>query len=877
MKEHKTNKEILQEGFFSKKPTSSQRMSSKLDRQAGYNAKDKFDKASGKGGYASLFDKFGNGFLPIADMDEASRRLLKTFGAVVGNNSIKSKSSKSVKTFPIMISDNVDTDTAMSLKKVLEEQYSEYLAMLISNQVIDVGEFKTSDPGGDTVAVQAIGAYHKDSDISTSSQRRNIGDIARNKGELTTDDYAKYFSGYNLFRESEEYSNILENNESSLKYILEDAIIVPSDKADALIEKLLESTDFWSKRYVQDRKGQKFNPNAYEDLIKKYEGKGNTFKYTEFDDFDESQIDKDSKYWDYKKYAMDTKHEIERLGDRISEIVQVLDTIKGSLVSPNYDSLSENSYYNEIKSLGGRHKKIKQALADKRKAEVELSKLETKFNKFEDDKNIAFEAAKRKTFKILKAKLESDEITTSPELEKATALLVSRRLSGEDYINYLVDVLTIPIPPAKQKKIIRDYPSLNIKTGDDLDIGKNEKMAAHVYAMRKFNNKYMINKDAKEIEKDFDSPGLLNKFRRRSKKYLRSYNSFLKNKRVSKNAKALAIEIDRYGKSDVKDINREVKDRDKEDHISKTINSFASTLMSMTAASEGKMFVKGFNEHVEYDIVREEIERTDKELEYALDDLSEASFKTKGVSKKPRKGMLDVPRHSTRSQMAYGSAEINRRDEKDRRFHQPLMIKVQFKERLSDGTFSDNELTAVIGVLGRIIRVPSEEMKYILQANYEKDTVRQLTTSLASGKLVLNSLANIFGNKQIKKDIKNLPKSHELWANLNKLSKIASSSRMAGKDNDVMANAHLVFSMKEVDDVRSELGVDYIRDRKSSADLMNRYSAFSLMVVNDIQEKLYIFDDAEGSGWNTVSYSMLKNNKSDEVGALGELLRSMKK
>ena len=54
---------------------------------------------------------------------------------------------------------------------------------------------------------------------------------------------------------------------------------------------------------------------------------------------------------------------------------------------------------------------------------------------------------------------------------------------------------------------------------------------------------------------------------------------------------------------------------------------------------------------------------------------------------------------------------------------------IRFKERYADGTFADNELVAVIGILGVITRVPSEEMTYILKENAEGHVVKGILKS----------------------------------------------------------------------------------------------------------------------------------------------------
>jgi len=120
------------------------------------------------------------------------------------------------------------------------------------------------------------------------------------------------------------------------------------------------------------------------------------------------------------------------------------------------------------------------------------------------------------------------------------------------------------------------------------------------------------------------------------------------------------------------------------------------------------------------------------------------------------KNALIVPEFSARQKLAYGTVEYDRRDIKDRRYNQPLIMTIRFKERLSSDTYSDNELTAVIGILGVVTRIPSNEMKYILKTNAEGDTLKGILKTLNPLK---NTVDEIFSSTKIKKNVENLPQS----------------------------------------------------------------------------------------------------------------------
>lgn len=222
------------------------------------------------------------------------------------------------------------------------------------------------------------------------------------------------------------------------------------------------------------------------------------------------------------------------------------------------------------------------------------------------------------------------------------------------------------------------------------------------------------------------------------------------------------------------------------------------------------------------------------------------------------KETLVTPAYSTRSQLAYGSTEYDRREVKDRKYNAPLVMTITFRERLSDGKYTDNELTAVIGIQGVVVRVPSDEMKYILQSNAEGNVLKGFFGS----NTIVNSVADLLSTTKLQKDVEKLPISSDVWHNLEKIGHLALANKLGGKQSHNISNAHIIFSQKEVDEVRNEFGIDYLKDKKLAEQLMKRYSAFSIMIVSDPSERLYVFDDPENISWNVIPYSALRNRDS---------------
>jgi hypothetical protein len=224
-----------------------------------------------------------------------------------------------------------------------------------------------------------------------------------------------------------------------------------------------------------------------------------------------------------------------------------------------------------------------------------------------------------------------------------------------------------------------------------------------------------------------------------------------------------------------------------------------------------------------------------------------------------------VPAFGTKEVIAYGSVEYDKRDLKDRKFNDPLILTVTFKERYSDGKYADNELTAVIGILGVITRVPSEEMSYILSANAKGTTIGGMfkADDKASEKDTVSSmLANFMNSKYAE----HLPTSGKIWNNLEKVGELAVANALAGnKNNGNIVNAHIVFSQKEIDQVKSELGIDYLASKniKLVSQLMKRYSASIIMSCNDALQTVSSFDDPDNISWDLAPYSAYMGKASD--------------
>lgn len=987
------DKDILKEAFFRRKKSPSEKIKSKLPEYIPVN--DPKERTS---------------FIAVDDANEIKKRLTGTIGALVGTNSIKGQINRSIKKFPILISDDIDPDTAVMLKQVLEEQYAEFLSLLISNEVVDVNELKTAYGGDDKIAIQSIDKFHTNSPLTTKSKIGQLGNKMARTGEISRHDYLDTLGDvFKIFRESVEYKNELfdnilteSENETNefLKTLLEDAIIVKSDEelqavrkaiieeaekiADEQQEEIINENNRFSgvSSYLDIDKSRDIsstldNKYQYKKVLDKkiedIEGKINSLnkKITDITDslnnisknynmgydnviiaeyisnlksfltaFDFSVYtyahskqtnvtvkssvftnaklaNVANKLWDdinnwINNKSLDPEYHHNDIMIKVDNAINfvsaninnILSQNPGTLTTQKLNSNISNMIYhkkimnkkytellnfrsnNKVKQIGSDAKlslqkmwqkdlkrllkdkdelvsELKELTKEKNKVEQEILKLEKINSEYQKDKSLFYLVQDRLTHPIV----END-------FKKASSLLISGVIRPEDYITYVTKVLGIPIPVEERLKIIKKFGDPNI-TQNTINRQIVEKQIKQNYLKNLPFLKRMIEKIKIKLPGNKTSAEIAK----------RKYSYLMSKDKADKPIQAMIAAIGYHqkpNKNDSRPFGFGTMSSQQDDDIERLVNTYQDYLFRDFNTDQKDLYElkKRLTEEIHY---YEELENQQETLNENIfrrnrglpnPDAFSPRFKTKSFIKtdNPDK-LLTVPAYTARSAVAYGDARVNRRDQKDRRFHQPLIIEVKFKERFDDGSFSDNEMTAVIGILGSIKRIPSEEMKYILVSNATNKSIPSIVKNLMSNTGEENFFSKIISS--FKDEIKNLPRSHELWRSLNSISKMAITSKIQGVDGPI-PNAHLIFSIKEIDEVKHEHGIDYLAEPKYAAKLMKRYAAFTIMVANDIQERVYIFDDEENSDWNVVSYRTFRSTGNDSRGALEDLLKALK-
>jgi hypothetical protein len=986
------NKEIMQEFFFKK----NEKVSDKLKKKFAYEPLDV--KKQGQPGFGSILS---SNDLAVTDAKEAGKRVVSAFGASMGVNSVKNIASRSIKSFPIIVSENLEPETSVMLKRVLEEQYAEYISLLISNQIIDISAFKTSEDEGN-IAIQALGTVAADDETVQSKLSR---------GKVSPDEFLGNLTAYNLIR-NESYTS----NNAFLDNLLEGSFIVPSEKAEDLLEfyhrfyedivllNEYDQSDKKEKHQEEDRRFVDLDTFLQKDLgidpakLKSRKEAFDILRGREAGSGEETQ-----EYTSWSKQLEYAKQRLTKVESEIEQLRKLLNTRNSNLPQLIKDAnkevetqqatliairkrLNATTNPSTVADIDAQQAKLDQAerSADRlasirdnqpndirdalKESERERDVIQGEIKTLERSEPARKETAEKynrlTTPRLL---IDREQMNTAlnssigemllapkneflrDKFEKATFLLESNRIAGTEYIEYLVQRLGIPVGKDVRQKLLVQF-----KMSDVVDPENRNRKISRADVRRLHSNQTISSKVLDSILKTNMKTALVAVLlgsaaaagtyaltggtlptvsgasaglsagvtSLASTLGFTSTSLFLttaagvgvgaiagimyaiwyaRKRKAQKERKLQGWErveslIDMMEEQQKSIRTYKIKNPDitaeQEDLLDLSSSEF-NTVMSDYRDRMGKIlnvkpssfalkedqlpiydvkFENLLESIEEYNLLVESIE-ADSDYQAIL--LSEAVVQTTipqtlelKYEYDPKKApeILAAPKFSQRSQYAYGSVEYDKRELKDRRYNAPLLMKVNFKERFSDGTFSDNELTAVIGILGVITRVPSQEMEYILTSNADGDTIKGIFAPEGDASKMISDL---LGVDKIKKDVKKLPVSGDVWQNLEKISRLAVSNKLSGRKDNNIANAHIVFAQKEIDNVRANEGIDYVKNIKLVAGLMKRYTAFTVMIANDISERLYIFDDLNAANWDVVPYSAFRNKDTgDQLNAM---------
>jgi hypothetical protein len=883
------NKKLIGESFF-KKETYSDKLKRKFPQYEPQDVRDE-GQPKGFGGILAPTDKG----LAVTDPQEAGKRVVSALGASIGVNSVRNIASKSIKSFPIVISESVDPETSVMLKRVLEEQYAEYMSLLISNQVVDISAYRTGEKEGN-IAIQALSSVSSE-DESKMLARKVAG------GEVEPEDFLKNLTSYNLIRnEGKEYKT----GNKTLDTLLEGAVIVPASESKRLVEFMVTNSQDIVPLIEADN-----DSTREEGSSRNRENERITLRSLMVDDLKMKKAEAENaiSVLDTLRGYDKTSKEFSRMStpDIVLSPTQLKDSINSSLGQILLDPKNA--------AIRDRFEKATFLLQSNRIAGVEWVEYLTKRLGIPVSKDVRKKVVMLYRYQDIidpenyNRRLSRRDIRRIAENRKLTERTLIDVLSTEGRTVILSALALLTSGGATAAAtffgsggVIGGAAGIggsigSAVTGTAATIATNLASSTGIAAIGGLLGQSLIAGAIVGVPVAA-IVGIITGILQWRRKRIQQRSKIEGWERVE----ALIVALEEQQKS-VRKLN--VVDKEETEQVS-TANKYADDNITATSAEVSEAlesyqaylsslmgksrpvsrplseyFAPSFSEQEYRELLNEGAKIIDtalkdnKEHEAAV--LSEAIVSTEmpvelvatqkyEFDKGKQPEVLVVPKFTTRSQYAYGSTEYERKDLKDRKYNAPLLMTIKFKERYENGEFSDNELVAVIGILGVITRVPSKEMEYILSSNAEGKTLKGILEPEGDPSQLIS---DIIGINKIKKDVDNLPISSDVWQNLEKISRLAVSNSLAGRKNDNIANAHIVFAQKEVDNVRADLSVDYMKDIKLVKSLMKRYSAFTVMIANDVSERLYIFDSLENINWDVVPYSSFRNKDSgDQLNAM---------
>lgn len=300
--------------------------------------------------------------------------------------------------------------------------------------------------------------------------------------------------------------------------------------------------------------------------------------------------------------------------------------------------------------------------------------------------------------------------------------------------------------------------------------------------------------------------------------------------------------------------------------IDESGNLFLTTLPLLESDEEVKALHKHLEENLPHmmDVVEEGI----------YEDLRNGTFAdllSEGVFDKGKKALLRS--RMSKSQRAEADAAETQKKaysrsnaevaevKRDRGAFDPIMVTVTLQLKKSDGSIDQTGLKTTFGVLAVIHEIPTEEMTNVLKYFFTDKTLIRL---IRWSKGELRTLKQMVGLDMMRRDFVVQKKSRRMWRSLEMIRHGGFIKRFFGEKKDPkLPNAHIMFSIKEIDEVKRFLNVDYLNDERLTMQFMERYFLYDFMVADDTNDMLYRFNYENGT-YEYFPYNKLKSESKDK-------------
>lgn len=810
----KNNKELLTEFFRRKNKSVNDKMLRGIDT---YNANPT------------------SGFFKTTDSRVMRDRLEKGLGATISRNTVKSVASKSIKSFPIIVSDNVEPETTVIIKQMLEEQYAEYIAAAVSNMIIDLGDYE-SDPDKGNIAIQALDQI-TGADFDKERTAHNMS-----KSGFNVDDVFRNSLPFQLLRrESKEF----DTGNKVLDLLLENAVIVDNEEDVETVKEFLMTENY--EIISENLPGSPTdkaphividpNENRIKNIMVSLGINGNDHNYTKVQQELNNNVS-----------TMLNTTGNEQVKDRFIKATFLLHSRR----------ISGSEYARYLSYRLGI------PVGQKEFTELNLKYPWRQVIAGADMMPHALMNGIQSGDVIGRDRIITNIVSASGKQVLAAAGVGAGVGAGLGALGTLATGgILIPVvlgaaglgaagSAITRKLMKKKTQTIHRPKGEGWE--RVEALINEMYSRQEElmgsthtttdGNRFVSAIDDRQMELE-------------SKEYQNKMNDLLS--RVQK------IKLTESQDPRVKEMLDGRKENPK---------FFIEDLTHGCLEERIKIIIDELNNDKEYNATLKE----NSILAGVNKDLISTTVPIKVLKKyefdpKEIPDVQVVPDFAMKGLQAYGEVEYDKRNLKDRKYNTPLLMTIKFKERFGDDKFNDKELTAVIGILGVVTRIPSDEMEEILRTNSEGKTIKGIFGT--KDKNPLNIIDDLIGLSKNKEMDENLPLSKDIWRNLEKVGKLAVANKLTGRQTGNVANAQIVFSQREVDNVKADGISDLLKNRDLSNALLKRYSALSIMVANDIAERLYIYDNPGMPSWEVVPYSAFRGKEAgDQLSALASKLNN---
>jgi hypothetical protein len=182
-----------------------------------------------------------------------------------------------------------------------------------------------------------------------------------------------------------------------------------------------------------------------------------------------------------------------------------------------------------------------------------------------------------------------------------------------------------------------------------------------------------------------------------------------------------------------------------------------------------------------------------------------------------------------------------------------LEIDIQY---MSGDTFKTT--TLLLGIKCVAHDIATSEMTYFVAKSVKEERLIFRLIQWSTGEIKFWKDL-VFTLDRIKSEVSATGKSSRWWSYLRSRGKMNKFRAMLGVSKFI-PNATMVLSMQEVEMMKNKDGVDIFKNVLNAAKLCNIFFLLGLVILDDIAEVAYIFDD-EAKTWNFYSYQALEKER----------------